>query len=1318
MLLTLLLATLAAQDGAPPPPAAPKPSPRSPDEQRATFSLPPGLQIDLVTSEADAPKVVDVAFDDAGRIWAVTATEYPVDGNESPAVAKALYERGGRDRVLVFDPPTGKLRVFADGLAMPMAVLPYRDGALVGHGPEILFLRDTDGDGKADTREVVLSGFGIQDSHLLPHRFVRGPGGWIYLAQGAFNASRVKSRDGKETAFDQCKVGRFKPDGSAFEVVGWGLNNIWGFVIDPRGDFWIQEANDLGYSVVPFKVGASYPGIGMHRAKPYAPWEPPLASFRMGGTGLSGLALAENLGAWSGSFILANPITRRLQAIRAHPDGRLEKLPDFLLSSDEWFRPVAVHTGPDSALYVVDWYNKIISHNEVPRNHPERDKFRGRVWRIRASERPVRNVAKTPDADLPDLLSSASAWEARAARNQIVDRAAKPLAPALAEVAKSGPLPARLLAMDAIDQLGGKVDDALLRDPERAVRRDAVRILKTPLLDDPDPRVREESIRVADFRTLLRAVKPELAGPTVKCEQGGVLALTGEAHDRAFERSLMRSRFETMKTDLESVTQMGGVTNEQVLFAALALEPRDAAMMISYLLAADPRAPTAEEAALLPSHPHGLGYLEKRLKAPESRKATLEALHAVRQRIDAAPLRDALAAALRAEPELLLPYATAFRLAALEPDVVALLPTRPLPALRALREMKAGNVALFKTWAGNDDASVRREAVAALASMDGGELALLEVWPTLTPVLRKVAVDALAGSKARAAVLAQAVKDGRISADDLDAATRDKLAAVLGSAPASGPVLLRLDGKEEDWIPTALDLDGPFTVECWIRLDAGITNADGILGRPGGADFNFHDGRFRLYAGGRGGDVVVAKRPMVAGAWTHVALTRDAQGALRIYLDGEPDAAGRWEGALDKLDVGRTNAAGGTKAELAEYRVWKVARSAEQIREHHDVSIASHPDLRYAIPFGAVWPSRSRPAAEPPPILSEAESRALREKLAKFRALSADPGDATSGQAVFGRTCKACHTLRGEGASIGPNLDGIGLRDPESLLRAIVTPSAAVEPGYRLYRIRTKDGDVVDGLLVREDANELVLRPANAEELRLPRAKVAVGAFTRYSVMPEGLLETLPPKDVSDLFAYMKSAGRPLDPVPATPENVGTFFNGKDLSGWDGNTSLWKVEAGEIVGRTDTGTSRNQFLRSRLLASDFRLTLKVQLVRKNKGFENSGIQFRSQALADGEMKGYQADIGPGWWGKLYEEHGRGLLWDRSGEAHVKDGEWNDYVVEAVGARVRTWINGQPCVDLDDPAGAKSGLIAFQLHSGGPTEIRFKDLRLEPLPKAE
>jgi hypothetical protein len=93
------------------------------------------------------------------------------------------------------------------------------------------------------------------------------------------------------------------------------------------------------------------------------------------------------------------------------------------------------------------------------------------------------------------------------------------------------------------------------------------------------------------------------------------------------------------------------------------------------------------------------------------------------------------------------------------------------------------------------------------------------------------------------------------------------------------------------------------------------------------------------------------------------------------------------------------------------------------------------------------------------------------------------------------------------------------------------------------------------------------------------------------------------------------------------------------------------------------------------------------------------------------MQGYQADVGQGWWGKLYEENGRGILWDRSAEAVVRQGEWNDYEIEAIGSRVRTLINGKPSVDLDDPTGLRRGIIAFQIHAGGRMEVRFRDLKL-------
>jgi hypothetical protein len=108
------------------------------------------------------------------------------------------------------------------------------------------------------------------------------------------------------------------------------------------------------------------------------------------------------------------------------------------------------------------------------------------------------------------------------------------------------------------------------------------------------------------------------------------------------------------------------------------------------------------------------------------------------------------------------------------------------------------------------------------------------------------------------------------------------------------------------------------------------------------------------------------------------------------------------------------------------------------------------------------------------------------------------------------------------------------------------------------------------------------------------------------------------------------------------------------------------------------------------------------------------VQFRSDALPDGDVRGPQADVGAGWWGKLYEEHGRGILWNHSGEKYVKVDGWNKYEIVAKGSRIKTFLNGHLCVDVDDPRISRRGVFALQIHEGGPMEVRFKDLKLEVL----
>jgi len=325
--------------------------------------------------------------------------------------------------------------------------------------------------------------------------------------------------------------------------------------------------------------------------------------------------------------------------------------------------------------------------------------------------------------------------------------------------------------------------------------------------------------------------------------------------------------------------------------------------------------------------------------------------------------------------------------------------------------------------------------------------------------------------------------------------------------------------------------------------------------------------------------------------------------------------------------------------------------------------------------------------------------------IAQYTAMVQEKGpqaDTWLGRAVFAKTCQQCHTLFGAGAKIGPELTGSNRANLEYLLSNVLDPSAVMAKEYQPSVI-VADGRVITGIVVSQNPAAVTVQTAT-EQIVVPRDEIEQIQLSQQSMMPDDLLKPLSKSEVRALVAYLASPAQA--PILATTENVKGFFNGLDLTGWQGNAALWSVENGEIVGRS-SGLKANEFLKSDLAAGDFHLKVEVNLV-DNQG--NSGIQFRSEALPDGLVKGYQADAGENWWGKLYEEHGRGLLWKASGEAHVKPG-WNTYEIRGKGSKIRTWINGQLCVDLEDTGGARRGIFALQLHSGGPTEVRFRNFEL-------
>ncbi|HEY0552290.1 MAG TPA: PVC-type heme-binding CxxCH protein, partial [Verrucomicrobiae bacterium] len=890
------------------------------------------------------------------------------------------FERDPKSSTGYFSKP----RVFADGLAIPLGLLPYKNGAYVQHGTEIVFLSDTDGDGQADKREVILSGFGVQDSHLFPHQFTRAPGHWIWMAQGAFNYGKVKTTRGTEVKFDQTRMAKFRYDGSDFDITSQGPCNIWGLVLTAEGEAWIQEANDYGYPVMPFHEYANYPGCSDSQFKSYAPEFPGTApDFKMGGTGLSGLALTDKAGwpeAYADVMYVANPITRKIQAIKITRDGarfRYQKLPDFVQSSDEWFRPVALRLGPDGCLYIVDWYNKIISHNEVPRAHPERDKKRGRIWRVKHSEQKpldVPDFTKLSGDELMAKLGGESTPQSHLAWQAIADRELKELAPKLKAtlpLAKTSPA-TRVQMLWALEGLDGQdtfnkgaeyfdLLKALMADANRNVRREALRVLgvRPPSIagasglwaqgfdaleraaEDADLQVRAEVIKTtarwarllpssSDSRTgplleqralplLVKMAKPSLQGPTAKSTHNGRTIKIGEAYEREFERYLVRLLLENqplfaLDTFLDSESAKA-LPVENRLLASLALEPKASAPRVAQLLPQLTRAPGQEELLRLAQFPDepGVGEaLKKVLQQPATSTAAIESLLKVRTKLDAAKitplLNDAAKQLLTQDTAVALDLGTklasAFQLAAVEPELIRVLEQgwndrkleakehllRPesLAALRALRDLKSDRVDLFAKLAEGGGLAEQQAAVAALAaSRDAkGPQLLASLYPKLPAAPRRTALASLTSTKPGANALVKAIRDGTIPKDELDGATLEKLHAVLGNDADLAALMqdmasffrpaLRLDGSDNAWTETDITLDGPFTVETWVKLDAGIDNNDGILGAAGVLDMNFFGSQFRVWVGGGVQDAIIAKKKITPDVWTHIGVTRDS----------------------------------------------------------------------------------------------------------------------------------------------------------------------------------------------------------------------------------------------------------------------------------------------------------------------------------------------------------------------------------------------------------------------------------------------------------
>lgn len=382
--------------------------PISAEEQLKLFHLPSGFKIELIAAEPVCRKPMNLKFDAAGRLWFTQSVEYPWPVKEGEV---------GRDTIQVMtdtndDGVPDKSQTFADGLNIPIGILPLYGGVLAYSIPNIYFFPDKDGDLKADGKEPYYQKWDTVDTHGMCSSLNWWIDGWVYGCHGFRNDSTIAGKDGEAQKFNSGNTYRLKTDGSHIEYYTHGQVNPFGMAFDPYGNIYTSDCHtDPAYQLI---RGAYYPSFG----KPHdgLGFGPKLMEHKHGSTGIAGVvyyAATHFPQEFHDNLFIGNPVTGRINRDTLEIKGATYKAieqPDFVSCDDPWFRPVDIQLAPDGSLYIADFYNKIIGHYEVPLTHPGRDRERGRIWRISYvgtdSEKTVR-APRIPDltkADVNELI--------------------------------------------------------------------------------------------------------------------------------------------------------------------------------------------------------------------------------------------------------------------------------------------------------------------------------------------------------------------------------------------------------------------------------------------------------------------------------------------------------------------------------------------------------------------------------------------------------------------------------------------------------------------------------------------------------------------------------------------------------------------------------------------------------------------------------------------------------------------------------------------------------------------------------------------------
>jgi putative membrane-bound dehydrogenase-like protein len=459
----------------------------APAEAQKKFSVPEGFEIRLFAAEPDVINPVAMTWDERGRLWIVELYEYPLGA--TPGTKP-------RDRVKILEDSDGdgradKVTVFADGLNLATGILLGNGGAYVGQAPHLLFMQDTNGDDVADTRAILMTGFGLEDRHELLNGFTWGPDGWMYMTHGVFTRSRVKDPNNPNDpgVLMTAAVGRFHPRTKRFEIFAEGTSNPWGVDFDRAGNAFVSAC------VIDHLFHTAAGGIYVRQAgtppHPYAydliPSIVDHKHFRAAYAGAQVYQGDQYPAEYLGTIFMGNIHDSAVHQDRLTPNGSTFKssfIQDFVRSNDGWFRPVSSQIGPDGALWIMDWYDKYPCYQNANADPEGVDRAHGRVWRVvytgknpgaPIAPRPANlNMAKSSGGELVQTLAHRNVWQRRTAQRLLTERRDPQTKEPLQKLAQEGlTLEGRLAALWSLHG-SGLLDEALLdrlvNDREPAIR--------------------------------------------------------------------------------------------------------------------------------------------------------------------------------------------------------------------------------------------------------------------------------------------------------------------------------------------------------------------------------------------------------------------------------------------------------------------------------------------------------------------------------------------------------------------------------------------------------------------------------------------------------------------------------------------------------------------------------------------------------------------------------------------------------------------------------------------------------------------------------